>query len=106
MMGLCELLAPASQYRGVSDRSWEGVGLLVDFLGFSYMGSDLFLMVLWPSNLWLSISTTVPELLYQVDALKQQRWVRIAVGESHPWGMKEDIKLGHSERSLARPCMA
>ena len=62
------------------------VGLLVDFLGFSYMGSDPFLMVLWPSNLWLSIFTMAPELLYKVGALKQQRWVQIAVGESPTHG--------------------
>lgn len=83
-MWLCELLAPASQYRGVNDPSWEGVWSLVDFLGFSYMGSDPFLMVLWPSNLWLSIFTTAPEPLYQVGALKQQWWGWIAVGESLP----------------------
>lgn len=62
MGGLCELLAQIPQYCGICDFSQEDVGLLMDFLGFHYVGSHSFLMLLWPSVLWPSIFTTASEL--------------------------------------------
>lgn len=62
MLGLHELLAQIPQYCGICDFSQEDVELLMDFLGFHCVGSDPLLMMLWPSVLWPSIFTTVPEL--------------------------------------------
>lgn len=62
------------------------VGSLVDHLGFSYVGSEPFLTVLWPSDLCPSIFTPFPALLYQVGASKQQRWGLSAVGDSTAHG--------------------
>lgn len=81
-------MAPASQYHAVSGGSWECVGLLWGcwwiFLGLGRCGT--FLMMLWPSDLWLSIFTMAPDLLYQADLLNQQWWVLIIAGERHQAG--------------------
>jgi len=99
----------ASQYHGVSDCSWEHVGLLRGhwyiFLGLVTWGQIHFV---WCSGLqtWGRFEASSP--------WPRSCYIRLAHWSSNDGSnrcgrfphTREDIKLGQSERSLARPCMA